>query len=228
MQSLAGADPAAVGAAAYVETALAAADLIARTPARDPARRAAAARLVALGLPLPAPAALAPALALDDPAARLVAAEAELALGETEAVRAILGGLGRAQARSRCAPGPSPSTADMTRRSRCSPKRACGGSRRLRPALGRLAAGARGGGRSAATAMAGHMTARTGTAGAPAPSSDPAALAPDAAFQELLPSLAGPSLGAARRLLSTGLRIGGFVSDVLSRTTGRPAGQPPR
>ena len=60
------------------------------------------------------------------------------------------------------------------------------------------------------------MTVETGTAPAPAPAADPAALSPDLAFQEPLPPLDRPSLDAARRLLSTGGKIGGFVEDVLT------------
>ena len=64
-------------------------------------------------------------------------------------------------------------------------------------------------------AMAAYMTARAGGA-APEPSADPAALEPDLAFQEPLPGLDRPSLGAARRLLSAGPQIGGFVEGVLA------------
>ena len=46
-----------------------------------------------LGLPDPALAMLAPALVVDDPAARLVAAAAQLRLGETAAARGVLGSL---------------------------------------------------------------------------------------------------------------------------------------
>ena len=91
--SLGAADPTAVGGAAYAETVLAAGDLLAGAPARDPARRRVAAHLVALGLPEPALALLAPAVVRDDPAARLIAAEAEVASG-TE------------RRRGRCWPGP--------------------------------------------------------------------------------------------------------------------------
>ena len=65
-------------------------------------------------------------------------------------------------------------------------------------------------------AMAAYMNARTGGAAAPAASADPAALPPDQAFQEPLPGLDRPSLGAARRLLSAGPQIGGFVEGVLA------------
>jgi hypothetical protein len=54
VQGLVAADPEAVRPGAYVETVLDAGDLIAATPAADPARRAIAGRLVALGLPSPA------------------------------------------------------------------------------------------------------------------------------------------------------------------------------
>jgi hypothetical protein len=63
--------------------------------------------------------------------------------------------------------------------------------------------------------MASYMTVRTGTAPVPAAAADPVALGPEAAFQEPLPPLDRPSLGAARRLLDTGGQIGGFVQGVL-------------
>jgi hypothetical protein len=65
-------------------------------------------------------------------------------------------------------------------------------------------------------AMASYMTVRAGAAAAPAPSPDPAALPAEAAFQEPLPPLDEPSLDAARRLLATGDKVGGFVEGVLA------------
>ena len=65
--------------------------------------------------------------------------------------------------------------------------------------------------------MAAYMTVRAGAAAAPAPSPDPAALRPEAAFQEPLPPLDRPSLDAARRLLATGDKVGGFVEGVLAQ-----------
>ena len=67
------------------------------------------------------------------------------------------------------------------------------------------------------------MDVAAGNAPAPAPAADPATLSPDLAFQEPLPPLDRPSLDAARRLLSSGGKIGGFVEDVLAEHT--PAGQ---
>jgi hypothetical protein len=216
VQSLAGADPEAVGPAAYAETALAAADLVARTPARDPGRRAVAARLVSLGLPEPALAALAPALVLDDPAARLVAAEAQLSLGEPEAARASLAGLGgraavELRARSFALEGRydealaalAEAGLDAEAASYAWPSGDWARARAVAEDPERLA-------------MAGYMASRADAAAARAPSADPSALEPGEAFQEPLPSLDTPSLGAARRLLSAGPGIGGFVADALA------------
>ena len=63
--------------------------------------------------------------------------------------------------------------------------------------------------------MAGYMAARESGAEPPAPAADPAALAPEAAFQEPLPSLADPSLDAARRLLAAGRQVEDFVEGLL-------------
>jgi hypothetical protein len=62
-------------------------------------------------------------------------------------------------------------------------------------------------------AMAGYMDA---TAPAPPLAADPDALSPELAFQEPLPPLDRPSLDAARRLLASGGKIGGFVEGVLA------------
>ncbi len=76
VSALASADPEAVGRGAYVETALAAADLFPTGPAGDPARRAVAARLSEAGLPNAALDLLAPALLRGDAAAGRLAARA--------------------------------------------------------------------------------------------------------------------------------------------------------
>ena len=57
----------------------------------------------------------------------------------------------------------------------------------------------------------------------PAPAEDPAALARELAFQEPLPPLDRPSLDAARRLLSAGGKVDGFVEDLLADVPAAPA-----
>ena len=90
---LAGADPAEAGPGAYAETVLAAADLVGRAAADDPARTTIARQLIALGLPDPALRMIAPGLAAGARPARLLAAEARLRLNQPEAARAALGAL---------------------------------------------------------------------------------------------------------------------------------------
>ena len=90
---MAEADPAAVGAAAYAGTVLDAADVIAAAAADDPARTTIARQLVALGLPDPALAMIAPTLSQGAMPARLVAAEARIRKGEGAEARVALGPL---------------------------------------------------------------------------------------------------------------------------------------
>ena len=77
--------------------------------------------------------------------------------------------------------------------------------------------------RSRAAGDGGLHGRRAAGAAPAAPAADPATLSPDQAFQEPLPPLDRPSLDAARRLLSAGGKIGGFVEGVLAEDT--PAGQ---
>ncbi len=209
--SLAAADPAAVGGAAYAETVLGAADLLAGAPARDPARRLVAAHLVALGLPGPALAALAPALVLDDPAARLIAAEAELGLGDPAAAHAALAGLAGAQA------------AVLTARAYMAEGRYSDAVAALKAAGldAEAAAYAWPSGDwarvdaadPARAAMAGYMATRAGAAAAAPP---PAPETPAAAFRAPVPALDRPSLGAARELLSSGPGVAGFIGAAIA------------
>ena len=218
--SLGDADPAAVGSAAYADTVLGAGDLLVGAPARDPARRRVARHLVALGLPAPALAVLAPALVLDDPAARLIAAEAELGLGDAAAARAALTGLEGIRAavltaRSYMIEGRYPDavaalkaagldteavayawpSGDWTKVDTADPERA---------------------------AMAGYMAAQTGAP--PVPAAEPTT--PAAAFRAPLPSLDRPSLRAARELLSSGPGVSGFIGGVIAKGDGAPAEAP--
>ncbi len=220
---LAEADPARVGPAAYSETVLGSADLLASAPAQDPARTALASHLIALGLPDPALAALAPALAAGEVDARILAAKAHLRLGQGDVARETLGGLEGSEATElrarafaldgdydralstladRGMPGASATYAwpsgDWQRASAAAPDP----TRR---------------------AMADYMSAETGRAPTPAPAEDPDALAPEAAFLEPVPSLDRPTLSAARRLLSTGPKVDGFVQDLLAEAPSAPA-----
>ena len=207
---LAEADPAAVGATPYAETMLATADLIAPIPANDPARRAIAARLVALGLPNAALMLLAPATARGDPAAQLIAADAEVRLGRGAAARAALGDVAGAEAAELRAQAFA-----LDGDFRAAASAAADGAPYAWPAgdwpRARDAAQA-----ADRAAMASWMAAQTGGGEPPAPSPDPAALAPEAAFREPLPSLVDPSLEAARRLLATGTQVEGFVEGLLA------------
>ena len=196
---------------------LAAADLVGRAPADDPARTSIARQLIALGLPDPALATIAPSLAAGAEPARLLAAEAWLRLNQPDAAQAALGALA----------GPEP--AQLRARAFAF----SGAYDRAQAALARggLAAeavtyawpsGDWSRARDAAAtdrerlALASYMTVKSGKALAPAPADDPASLAPPEAFQEPLPALDRPSLEAARRLISTGGQVGGFVQGLLA------------
>ncbi len=217
LRLLAEADPAVVGKAIYAEAALGAQDLLAAAPATDPTRIAIGARLVELGLPDPALAMVAPAVAAGSEAARLVAARAELGRGNGEAARTALGPLGGAEAselRARSFAlsgdyGQALSTlADGGMATEAEPYAWPSGDwSRARDAAA---------GDPSRLAMASYMTVGAGGADAPAPAPDPDALSPDLAFQEPLPQLDRPTLDAARRLLSTGGKIEGFVEDALA------------
>ena len=141
---LAGADPAEAGPGAYAETVLAAADLVGRTAADDPARTTIARQLIALGLPDPALRMIAPGLAAGAGPARLLAAEARLRLNQPEAARAALGALAgpelaQIRARAFALSGAYDEALDRARpwrpRRRGRPLRLAG--RRLEPGAGR-------------------------------------------------------------------------------------------
>ena len=213
LRVLAEADPAAVGPAAYAETALAAQDLLAAAPPTDPARVAVGNRLVALGLPDPALALVAPAAAAGDEAARLVAAEAELGRGDGAAARTALGPLASPEATAIRARAFALAGAYGEALSTLANNGMAGSAAPYAwPSGDWPRARAAAADDPARRAMAGYMDA----AAAPPPAADPAALSPDLAFQEPLPPLDRPSLDAARRLLSAGGKIGGFVEGVLT------------
>ncbi|MFO1207861.1 MAG: hypothetical protein U1E40_01405 [Amaricoccus sp.] len=207
------ADPASVGPAAYAGTVLDSTDLIAATAADDPARTTIARQLVALGLPDPALKVIAPTLAAGTEPARLVAAEAHVQQADPAAAQAALGTLA------------GPESASV--RARAFALDEAYGAAHAALARGGLAstgyawpAGDWAAAKAAAPddpdrqAMAGWMEARG--APAPAPAADPAKLPPDQAFQQPLPPLDKPSLGAARQLLAAGGQVGGFVQGVLA------------
>jgi len=209
---LAAADPQAVAPAAYAETVLGAADLIAAAPAADPARRAIAGRLVALGLPSPALRVVGPAVAAGDRRARLVGARAEVALGRGAAARATLGALngpGSAALRAEA----FALDGDHGRALALLDRRTDAGADGYAwPAGAWARVAAEPDATPARKALAAYMAARP----APAPAADPAALPPELAFREPLPDLSRPSLDAARRLLAVGPKVGGLVAEALA------------
>ncbi len=218
------ADPAAVGDAAYSATALASADLLAPAAADDPARLAVAGRLLELGLPDPALAALAPALATGAPEARLLAARARISLNHPDAARAALGSLDdpeAAELRARAfALTGAYDRALATLADSGQPEAAAAYAW---PSGDWQRASAAAADDPARLAMATYMAAAVGQSPTPAPAEDPAALDPEAAFREPLPPLDRPTLSAARRLLSTGPKVDGFVQDLLADEPAAPA-----
>lgn len=213
LRLVAEADPAIVGNAVYAEAALGTRDLADAALPTDPARAIIAGRLVDLGLPAPAIGIVAVGVAAGDEPARLVAARAEIARGDGAAARLALGPLAsaaaselRAQAYARSgefaeavatleAAGLDP-TADYAWASGDWDKAAASADARR-------------------AAMARYMATRTGGEPRRANAVDPASLGPDEAFEAPLPSLDRPSLGAARRLLATGDKVGDFVEGAI-------------
>ncbi|MFT3974363.1 MAG: hypothetical protein QM699_13210 [Amaricoccus sp.] len=214
------ADPAMIGSAVYAEAALGTQDLIAATSPADPVRARIASRLVDLGLPDPALAIAAPALAAGDEAARMVSARAEIARGDGAAARAALGPLAstaaielRAQAFARSGDyAEAAATLDAAGLDATADGYAW--------ASGDWAKAGEAAPDADRAAMARYMAARAGDTPPPQPDAagaDAAALDADAAFAEPLPSLERPSLGAARQLLATGGKIGGVVEGALAK-----------
>lgn len=212
---MAAADADRVGAGPFAETAIAAADLFPLGPSGDPARRAVAARLTAIGLPNAGLAFLAPAVARDDGEARRLAARAYLGLGSFGAALAVLDGLDgpealglRAEALARS--GDAAAAVALLAGAGAEAEAAAyvwpsGDWARARAAAGEDAGRA---------AMAGYMATRGGPPARPG-SVDPEVLTAESAFQVPLPALDAPSLGAARDLLATGGHVGVFVGSVL-------------
>ena len=164
-----------------------------------------------------------PGAAEADDARRLIAARARLRLGEPEAARAALAAM------------PEPEAAELRARAFAlsgawDRALATLDSRGLHAAAAPYAWPAGNWSRARAAvasdperlALATYMLRLEGDVAPPAPSPDPAALAPAAAFAEPLPPLDRPSLDAARRLLAEGGRVGGFIEGVL-RTINRIA-----
>jgi hypothetical protein len=211
---LAEADPEEVGRAAYAETAIGHGAMVSEAPANDPARIAVGTRLLELGLPGPALAMVAPAEARGSEAARLVAAQARLALGKgAEALDTLAGlegdGIALLRARAHALEGDFNAAAAAL------------------PAADMQAAAlsyAWAGGdwdRAAASAdpvkaaMAAWMA---GGSDAAIPADPPSPLTPEAAFRLPRPSVERPSLAAARSLLESGREVGGLLAAVLTET----------
>jgi hypothetical protein len=146
---------------------------------------------------------IAPALVLDDPAARLIAAEAAVRGGTPEAARATLGDLAGTEAAALRARA-------FARDGRYADALAADGSDAYAWPSGDWQRALAAAGDPERAALAGYM------AGQPSETApDQAPAAPEAAFRAPLPDLARPSLGAARALLSAGPGIGGFVEGLL-------------
>ena len=215
VRELAAADPATVRTARYVETVLDAADLIAGAPVADPSRSVIADHLVDVGLPGPALRVLAPALPDGARADRLAGARAQLRLRRPDTALATLSGLhgpGSAELRARSfALG-----GDYARALAFFNQRVSASAADYAWPAGDWARVTREGDDDPVRlAMAGFMASREGGP-VPAPSADPAVLSAELAFQEPVPDLASPSLAAARRLLTTGPKVGDLVADVLA------------
>ncbi len=216
VRSLADADPETVGASVYARTVLEAQDLVATAAPRDPDRKVIADRLVALGLPAPAVAIVDPALAYGDRPARLAVARAEIGLSRGAEARATLGTLTGPEATDLRARAfvltgdyadAVATLADRGLTGEATPYAWPSGDW----ALSRDSAPAD----SARWAMASYMLARTGSAPAPEPAPDPAALDAAAAFREPLPALDRPTLSAARRLIASGPKVSDVIEDAL-------------
>lgn len=199
----------------YVETVLGADDLLDAAPAMDPARRSVGANLVALGLPTPALRILSPAVEAGNRRARLVAADAQMQLGNADLARAMLADMNgpvssEIRAESLAEAGRyDEAGALLDRRGLADAAAAYAwpGGDWSRVAAGQTTPGPR-------AALAGYMAAQAN--GSAAPSSDPAKLTSDQAFREPVPDLRRPSLDAARRLLAVAPKVEGVVTEVLS------------
>lgn len=210
---IAAADPAASGAGAYAAAAIAAEPWFPGGAEGDAARRATASRLTGAGLPNAALDLLGPALARADPETLRLAGAAELALGRADAALALLADLpGPAAAELRAAAlvrrgAPAEAVATLE---------AAGAEAAASPyawASGdwpRAAAGTTDPNRAA---MAAYMAAR---AGRPAPEAGVEAGVEAAAFIAPLPSLARPSLAAARDLIERGPEIGAILDAAIA------------
>lgn len=208
--SVAEANPAITGGAAYAETALGAEDVLAQTPPRDAARRTVARTLLSLGLADAAIGLVAPAVALDDPAARLIAADASVRLADPAAALALLGDLdgadaGLIRARALALQGDNAGAQAALAAAGLDAEAA-----RLAWAAGDWAGTLATAPDPDRTALAAYMAARAGTA-IPPPDADPAR-----GFQAPLPPLDRPTLRAARDLLATAPDVNGVVSGVLA------------
>ncbi len=207
---LAAADPAEGSAAAYAETILANQGLLPDSVATDTVRRGIALNLLDLGLAQAARDLVSPALGRGDTAARLIDAEAAVALGTTDEARAVLAGLEgpdaatlRARAFSR--DGAFDVAVATLIEAGIDPE---AGGYDL-PSGDWLRTRADAGDDTARAALADYVEARTRPAAAAPQVLDPAPVAEDAADPR-----AG-SLAAARRLLASGREVEDFVAELL-------------
>jgi plasmid stability protein len=212
---IAASDPAEVGSANYAEAALSSSDLIAGMPMRHAARRLVARALVELGLPNSAFDMLAPALIADDPAARLIAAEAYIAQASPGAALQMLGGIegsaaAKLRARSYALEGDHSRAVgalmdeglhdDVARHAWVS-----GSWREAQEATDD----------PERVAMAAYMAARSDPDMTLPRSPAPGTLEPIEALREPVPPLDRPSLDAARRLTAAGPAVAAFMENVL-------------
>lgn len=212
---LAAADPGIVGPSLYARTVIEHAALIGPAPENDGARRSIAGHLLDLGLANAALDVLRPATARGEMQARLLAAEAHLRLGAGDAARDLLDGLPGTEAAGLRARAYALAGEYALAVATLEDAGLKADARRYVWPSGEWKAAREAAGSPERAAMATYMAARTGQAPAPAPSENPDELAPTEAFQEPLPPLDRPSLGAARSLLATSRQVGGFVEGLL-------------
>lgn len=224
--ALAETDPEQIGAAAYARAALDNLDLLPDGSPGDAARETVARRLIDVGLAPAAGTVVAPAAARGSPVARRLAAEALLRGGDAAAALVALDGLDDPEAVSLRA-----------------------GAQAQEGAFGAAVTTLASEGREAEAAayawpsgdwprvpddaqperrgMANFMAAQGGDARTAPAAPDPATLDGPGAFAEPVPSLADPSLDAARRLLTAGAKIEELVQGLLgpgAKETPRPDG----
>lgn len=203
-----------VGLANYARIVLSSEDMISAAPKNDVARQEIAENLLELGLASAAERIVMPAAGRHE-TGRLLLAQAFLTQGETEKTRKVLKGVSGESAsdlRARAhfmdgdfsAAQAELDAAGLTERAETIAWPSGDWSR------AQIAAET-----SARASMAEYMASQSNPVGPAAPSPDPGALDPEAAFVEPLPQLQDPSLDAARRLLATGGQVEDFIQSLL-------------